>query len=283
MINSNVTAIIPCYNDEEYVLSAVNSILKQTILPEKIIVIDDGSDDITKAILSKINNDIIEVILQDNLGVCKARNKAIDLANTEYILTLDADDFFESTFIEKAIYILNNNKEVGIVGCHTRSFNSLGIELKINLKKGSTVNDLLFENKGASASSMYRKACWEQVGGYDEKMINGYEDWEFWIAIAKKNWKTYIIKEVLFNYRVKYTSRDSVARLEYDSELKEYIFLKHQELYSKNIEKTITYFFKRIKELEKRNNQLNKSIDYNLGKQILRPLRKLKNLISNKK
>ena len=119
-IKSNVTVIIPCYNDGKFIIEAVNSILNQTLKADKIIIVDDGSNAETKKVLKKINSNNVEIIYQENLGVCKARNRGVNLATTDYILTLDADDYFEPTFIEKSVEILNNNSNTGIVGCYAK-------------------------------------------------------------------------------------------------------------------------------------------------------------------
>ena len=48
---------------------------------------------------------------------------------------------------------------------------------------------------------MVKKTVWDEVGGYDEVMKMGYEDWEFYIRIAQKNWNVHVIPEHLLFYR----------------------------------------------------------------------------------
>lgn len=235
MKKSNVTVIIPCFNDGDYIEKAVNSILNQTLQAERIIIIDDGSDLYTKGILKNFNNELINVVYQDNQGVCVSRNKAIELANTKYILNLDSDDYFEHSFLQKAVDILENNPKVGVVGSFYKCFGSKEKQGLIVKPLGGSISNFLLYNNGV-ASSLFRKKCWEDVKGYDELMINGYEDWEFWIAILSKNWEMFIIQEVLFNYRIKKISRDKVAINKFDYELKEYIFFKHKKVFVDNFE-----------------------------------------------
>ncbi|WP_417559194.1 glycosyltransferase family 2 protein [Mesoflavibacter zeaxanthinifaciens] len=280
MKKSNVTVIIPCYNDGEYILKAVDSALKQTSKPEKIIIIDDGSDIKTKSVLKTIKDDIIEIIYQKNLGVCKARNIAIAQAKTDYILTLDADDFFEPTFIEKAIKILDQDQKVGVVGCYFRWFNEENNNLHVIKTPGGQLDDFLYGNKGVG-NAIFRKICWEQVGGYDENMRYGYEDWEFWIAIAAMGWKYDSIPEILFNYRRKNESRDSIAKSNYDILLKKYIFIKHQKHYAKNIDETLNYVFNLAERKVKEKEKIINSINYRFGKKILNPIRKIRRIINS--
>lgn len=269
---SNITVVIPCFNDGNYIMEAINSILSQTLKADKIIIIDDGSNQETKAILNTINKKEVEIVFQENQGVSKARNVGISLAKTEYILTLDADDSFEPTFIEKALAILKANTEVAIVGSHVKVIYEDGTQSEIKYPLGGTVNDFLVKNNGI-ASCLYRKECWKAVSGYDEKMHNGYEDWEFWISILKEGKRMHIIEEPLFNYRIKKESRDKNAVQFFDFELREYIFKKHKALYLDNFESYSTQLLYSNSKLRKHGNKLKISREFKIGKAILAPLR----------
>lgn len=93
----DLTVIIPNHNKEKYIVKCIESVLQQTILPKKIIIIDDCSTDrsIDKIFQIEDNENIIRVIpLKENVGVSKARNIGILEAQTQYITCLDADDFY---------------------------------------------------------------------------------------------------------------------------------------------------------------------------------------------
>lgn len=276
-IKSNVTVIIPCYNDGIYIIEAVNSILNQTLKADKIIIVDDGSNAETKKVLEKIKHARLEIIYQENKGVSNARNKAIAVAKTDYILNLDADDYFEPSFIEKAVDVLNNNNQIVAVSSYCRSFNN---EKTIEIIKplGGKLKDFIVINNGR-ASSMFLKKSWEAVGGFDEKMHEGYEDWEFWIAILEQEGTMHIIKEVLSHYRIKNTSRDQKAMENHDFELRKYIFLKHKASYERYMD---FYIFQLLQQNSLLRNTIYKgknSIDFNLGKFILKPFRFIKNKV----
>ena len=269
--SSNVTVIIPCYNDGKYILQALESLLNQTLKAERIIIVDDGSNLETKEILGKLHNENIEVVFQDNAGVSKARNYAVNLAKTSFILNLDADDYFEPTFIEKAVTILNANHKIGVVGSYFKTFDATNKKIEIVKPLGGKVENFFIKNNGI-ASSLYRKECWCQVGGYDESMLNGYEDWEFWISILSNNWDMYIIDEVLFNYRVKKESRDKTAIENFDFDLREYIFKKHINVF---LSKEEIYSIRLIKEncrLRRINRNLEESLNFKIGRMVLKSL-----------
>lgn len=278
-IKSNVTVIIPCYNDGKYIIQALNSVLNQTLKAERIIIIDDGSDLKTKNVLKTIINDKVEIIFQENKGVSNARNRGINIATTDYILTLDADDYFEPTFIEKSVEILNDNSNTGIVGCYAKLLKYDKVKPEIGKPLGGKARDFLIKNNGL-ASSMFRKKCWKQVSGYDENMTNGYEDWEFWLSVLQNNWVMIIIPEVQYNYRIKKKSRDTVALQAYDFELREYIFLKHKELYKEHFDFYCTELIRQNSILRNNVNKVNKSIDYKIGKLFLIPMRFFKRIVN---
>lgn len=279
-VKSNVTVIIPCYNDGQYIMQALQSIYNQTLLPEKIIVLDDGSNAVTKKILTAINHPLVQVVYQGNKGVSAARNQAISLALTDYIVNLDADDYFEPAFIEKAVAILNQDKDIAAVSSYRRLFknNKKGEIIK---PLGGNVKDFIIINN-CSANAMLRKSRWYVVGGYDEKMQDGYEDWEFWIAILKQGGTVHIIKEVLSHYRIKKVSRDQTALKNHDFELRQYIYCKHKEVYQVHLDFYVGELLRQNSLLRNSVHKAKNSVDYHIGVIFLRPLRAIKKMLKLK-
>ena len=280
-MKSNVTVIIPCYNDGEFILQALNSILNQSLKAEKVIIVDDGSNIETKAILDEIKIEGVTVISQKNSGVSYARNKAINLAKTDYILNLDADDYLEFTFIEKAVVLLNNNKQIAVVGSYCRNFTGKNIEVEIIKPLGGPVKNFIVKNNGR-ANSLFRQKCWKDVGGYDENMLNGYEDWEFWIAILKRGYSMYIIKEVLTHYRIKETSRDQTALSQYDFELRKFIFNKHRDLFKEHFDFYALELLRINSVLKSNVFKVKQSKEYQIGSFISNPFSLLKRTLNGK-
>ena len=274
--SSNVTVIIPCYNDGQYIMEALQSIYKQTLLPEKIIIVDDGSSKATTQILATINHPLLHIIFQENKGVSNARNHAISLAQTDYIVNLDADDYFEPTFIEKAVDILNNNNEVVAVSSYCRVFSNHNT-IEIIAPLGGKLKDFIVINN-SRASSMFRKKSWASVGGFDKKMQNGYEDWEFWIAILRQGGTVHIIKEVLSHYRIKKLSRDQIALKNHDFELRQYIYCKHIEVYQAHLDFYIGQLLRQNSLLRNSIHKTRRSVDYKAGEFILKPFRAIKKI-----
>lgn len=194
-----VSIITPCYNYGCFLDDAVRSIHQSTVeIPlAQIIIVNDGSTD--KSTLDVLNSYRLKgfnIIAQVNKGLPAARNTGISAAETDYLLPLDADDMIAPTFIEKAFWVLQTRDEIGFVCSWLKHF---GDETWV-WKPSYSPFRLLFENI-VTVTSLIRKKAWDSVGGYDEKMKEGYEDWDFWLKLVEAKWQGYQIPEILFYYR----------------------------------------------------------------------------------
>lgn len=97
-----VSVVIPTYNRARYVTEAIDSVLAQTVPPDEIIVVDDGSTDNTQDVLKRFG-DRIKYIRQDNAGPGIARNTGIKSSKNEYIAFLDSDDLWEPNRLERQL------------------------------------------------------------------------------------------------------------------------------------------------------------------------------------
>ncbi|MCP3919077.1 MAG: glycosyltransferase [bacterium] len=94
------TVVIPAYNREGTVARAIESALEQTFAPERIIVIDDGSTDGTRAVALSFGAPV-EVITQTNAGVPTARNRGVRASETEWVALLDSDDYWYPEHLQR--------------------------------------------------------------------------------------------------------------------------------------------------------------------------------------
>ena len=228
-MNQLVSIIIPCYNHGEYIDEAVSSCLNQTYKNIEIIIVNDGStDEFTNTLLSSYGREKTKVITTKNQGLPTARNVGIQEANGKYILPLDADDKIAPTYIEKAVKILEQNSNIGIVYCLAEFFGT---------QKGlwelpECITSNILNGNCIFCSALFRKSDWEKVGGYKKEMIYGWEDYEFWLSLIEMGRKTYRIPEVLFFYRRHDVSM--VTQLNTDEKIKylyNVIFSFHKDFY----------------------------------------------------
>jgi len=92
------------------------------------------------------------------------------------------------------------------------------------------------------ACSVFRKRVWEECGGYDPDMgVMGYEDWDLWVSAMERGWNFYLIKEALFDYRVRLNSMLSGCNIpDNRRHLIEYICNKHKNTYIENLSYVIS-------------------------------------------
>ena len=199
-MDKKVSVIIPCYNQGKYVSDAINSVLAQTYKDIEIVIVNDGSTDNSNEIIKTFADKYKNILFFDenkNKGVINARNMAIEAANGEYILPLDADDTIEPTYIEKAVKILNENPNIGIVYCKARMF---GIKNKYWDLKDFDKSNILYDNC-IFCSALFRKKDFIKVGKYKDYMLYGCEDYDLWLSFIEQGFDVYRIDEILFNYR----------------------------------------------------------------------------------
>ncbi len=111
-MNPQVSIIVPIYNKEKYLSRCIDSIINQTLKDLEIILVDDGSTDTSVCILDeyKKTDSRITVIRKVNGGASSARNEGLKIANGEYVMFIDADDWIDLDYCE---YILNQAKKSG--------------------------------------------------------------------------------------------------------------------------------------------------------------------------
>ncbi len=108
------SVIIPAYNAEKFIAAAIQSVLQQTNPNFEIMIVDDGSADNTKEVVSQISDARIHYIYQDNAGVSVARNTGIRNASGDYICFLDADDAWLPDHLEEMDYLIRTYPECAV-------------------------------------------------------------------------------------------------------------------------------------------------------------------------
>jgi len=228
-----VSIIVPCYNQAKYLDECLQSVLDQTYTSWECIIVNDGSPDGTEEVaknwLDKDNR--FKYIDRENGGVSAARNTGIFEAKGNFILPLDGDDYISNDYLSLAVKEFKENENLKLVYCKAEKFGTVNGEWNLesfSLEKIAIAN-MIF------CSAMFKKEDWFKVGGYDEKMIYGIEDWEFWIHLLKEGGQVHQINKVCFYYRVKISSRSTNLDKEkiQRKEMVKYINIKHADFYIK--------------------------------------------------
>lgn len=116
-----VSIIVAAYNIEKYIYKCIDSIRKQTFKDIEIIIVNDGSTDSTLNIIRNLalKDSRIRIIDKKNEGLIEARKSGLDVANGEYILFVDGDDWLELDALEKLYNnAINNNSDIVIYNAY---------------------------------------------------------------------------------------------------------------------------------------------------------------------
>ncbi len=223
-----ISVVIPCYNDGIYLPETIEKIKSQSYKHFEIIVVNDGSTDShTLEILTQLEKQGVTVLHKENGRMSSARNHGVKHAKGEIIAAVDSDDYFDPSFFEKSLAIFHSEPQTAVVSSYIKLFGEFNAKSK---PRGGDQYNFLFSNE-CSACAMVRKSCWDEIGGYDEEMKMGYEDWEFYIRITQKGWNIHIIPEYLNFYRQTKKSTRKTQTEPNRKKIIEYILNKHRDWY----------------------------------------------------
>lgn len=177
-----VTIVMPVYNTPgAWLAEAVKSVETAKISWSELILVDDGSNNLeTLQALDRLEAVGHRVLRTENQGVSAARNLGIGEARGEYILPLDSDDLLAPKFLPEAADLLDMTSEVDVVAGALESFGARTIRIVPDPE--TSLAQALLQSR-VSATSLFRRSAWEEVGGFDETLRLGHEDAEFWIRL----------------------------------------------------------------------------------------------------
>ncbi len=219
-----VSVIVTCYDLGAYLQEALDSIPEKVGgVPCEVIIVDDGSTDaMTREVIAALDRSRYRIIEQPNMGLGKARNNGIAIANGEYIIPLDADNRLDADGVAAAVALLESNPATDIVYGNARYFgdrNELWEVAEYDFKR-------LLRKNYVDACACFRRSVWERLGGYDEHMpFMGWEDWDFWLRASVAGMQFRHLGRLFFDYRVRGGSMIADARNR-SEELTAYIFSK---------------------------------------------------------
>ncbi|WP_343616143.1 glycosyltransferase family A protein [Flavobacterium sp.] len=279
-MNTKVSIIVPCYKQAHFLKDSLQSVLDQSYPYWECIIVNDGSPDNTAAIAKQwtTRDSRILYVEKENGGLSSARNFGIKQSKGEYIVALDADDILHKDYLIKLVPELENDPSLAIVSSYREFFRENKENVFFKEKaKGTNYRDFMFENI-LMPSSMYRKKYWNEVGGYDENMKKGFEDWDFWLSITKNGRKFKFVQEYLFYYRKSKNSMLIDTLKNHRIDVMQYVFEKHKEIYVKHYDNTLEYLFFLINLHRNTEIKIKKSIEYKIAKAICKPYRMLKKM-----
>ena len=168
----NYYVIIPAHNEEAFLADTLNSVLRQSLQPKKVIIVNDNSTDRTEAIIDQFLglspvfeklNTTSSTIHMPGTKVVNAFNKGLSVLDDEYdfLVKLDADVILPDNYFERIAYIFTGNPKVGIAGGFIYEKDSKGIW---------KLNHPMNKNHVRGAFKAYSKACFKAIGGLKNAM-----------------------------------------------------------------------------------------------------------------
>ncbi|WP_397303648.1 glycosyltransferase family 2 protein [Nonlabens ulvanivorans] len=226
---AKVSVVVPCFNQGEFLVECLQSVLNQSVDDWECIIVNDGSTDNSQIIASQwVEKDArFQLVSIDNAGVSNARNQGILRATGTYILPLDADDYLDKNYIKSALQIFQNSPSCKVVYGSVMLIGERNE--RWNLPEFS-MEELAMSNI-IPVTGIYRKTDWVRIKGYDLQLKKGLEDWEFWINLLKENPKVHYLEEITFYYRIKKDSRNTAVDVSAQKEIQSYIVKKHLDFY----------------------------------------------------
>ena len=218
-----VYIIIPAHNEEKFIKHTLESLCNQTLLPDKILVVNDNSSDKTEEIVNWYiaKNEFLDILNISSSGehvpgskVINAFNAGLNTLDHNYdiICKFDADLIFPENYLETIVQHFKNNNSAGIVGgfCYIE-------------KKGSWVlENLTNEDHVRGALKAYRTQCFDDINGLKsamgwdtvDELLAEYHNWQI---LTDKNLKVKHLKPTgkTYNKKAKYKQGEAFYRLRY--------------------------------------------------------------------
>lgn len=205
MKDPRVSVIMPVYNRERYLPDTINSILGQTFTDFEFLIVDDGSTDNSAEVIKSFQSKDPRIRLLPNKegkGIVAALHTAIKASRGEYIARMDSDDISLPERLEKEVFFLDTNSEIGACGAAVELFgNNQGITWKLPLENNSIKCTMLFCGAIANPTGMFRRSIFfDKNFWYDHSFLVA-EDYDFWERISDSV-KLANLPDTLLLYRI---------------------------------------------------------------------------------
>ena len=222
--------IIPSFNRGHILGRAIQGVLDQTFQDFEIIIVDDGSKDNTKTLISEYSNETrIKYVYQNNCGVCVARNTGARIAKGNYLVFLDSDDTVENTWLQD-FYNSLANQQYDVAFCNILLVNPNGTSKYIDASNPYGNNT----GKGSDmvGSWAVKKELFFKIGMYDANIKFG-ENTELRLRLGFERPNIVLVDKYNFNYHAAADGGSRNSQNKIDSIL--YTLNKHKAYYDKNI------------------------------------------------
>lgn len=193
-----VSVVIPTYNCESYIADTLRSVLAQSHRPLEIIVVDDGSTDATRAVVSGFGPEV-RLVAQENQRVCRARNNGFALAQGEFVCFMDHDDHWYPWKIRRQLEAFEAHPQAGVVYTDFIFWHPVdgafpdpaglapaddGPPPVDAAYSGWIYHRFLLDCWTLTSTAMIRREAFAASGGFDPALPFS-EDWDLWLRLSR--------------------------------------------------------------------------------------------------
>ncbi len=213
VLTPKVSAIMPNYNNGKYIGEAIESVLNQTYKNLELIVVDDGSTDNSREVISQYKDDRLKLMHIPHNGFPGAvKNCGIKVSKGEYIAFADSDDVWKNEKLEMQVNLLQTEKDVGLVHTDYEEIDICGRLTEPSPYKliateranrckpsGWYFMELIYGNFIDGPTVLVKREALEKVGLFDPELEIA-EDYDLWLKIARQ-YKIGYVDKILFQHR----------------------------------------------------------------------------------
>ena len=195
-----VSVIIPAFNYAHFLPQAVASVLGQTHPALELLIVDDGSTDDTRAVVSAITDPRVRYIWQENAGLSASRNTGIREARHPFVAFLDADDMWKPEFLATVLArFAELSEDFACVATGTIRMDAAGQPSATSRYSSAhtrelTVRDFCLRNHPLSSSVVVKRHVFAESGGFDTALRSS-EDRDMWIRLTARGSRFFLIGE----------------------------------------------------------------------------------------
>jgi len=206
-----ISILLPIYNGERFISQCIDSILNQTFKDFELLIGFNGTTDNSIDIVSSYKDSRIEIFnYTSEKGKSKTLNKLLSESKYQWIALQDDDDVWVQNKIERQLYFTNNFDVIGTLIKYIDENNKIIGTPDLSTDSSKITQLSLFgSNQIANSSSLIKKSCVFEVGGWSEDLdklaengIQPCEDFDLWLKMIKKNKKFINVAEYLVHHRI---------------------------------------------------------------------------------
>ena len=206
MKNPKISVVMPVYNAQKFIISAIESILKQTLRDFELIVVNVCSTDKTRKIIESFARKDPRIKIVNNktrMNIAASLNKGISMSSSNVIARMDADDISLPARLELQYKLISSDKNIAVVGANiiVMDLNENEIAIRNYPDTSNKLKACLFRySPFAHPVVCFRKSVFDEVGGYNPK-YSPTEDLDLWFRLGVKH-KFGNVKKPLLKYRL---------------------------------------------------------------------------------